>query len=56
MNTEAEKRVLPEPDLKARVREIERLERLVTVFVSDNDYRSVYLPCLPMAGPIDHWR
>ena len=56
MQDKADVREVRENDPNARARQIKRLERMVTQVVSDKDYRSIYLPCLPLDGSIKHWR
>ena len=43
-------------DPDARVRLIRQMEQQVTMEIKDKDYRSVYMPCLPLDVTIKHWQ
>ena len=49
-----DQRVELDPD--ARLRLVRQMEQQVTMEIKDKDYRSVYMPCLPLDVTIKHWQ
>ena len=45
-----------DPDMRTRLIRIRQMEKNVTQEINDRDYRTVYMPCLPLEGSLKHWR